>query len=58
MLDLTYNKIGREGAEHLADALEHNTVRLILNSSILYTSMSFDIDAHVIKYCEQRIQCR
>jgi Ran GTPase-activating protein (RanGAP) involved in mRNA processing and transport len=40
-LDLEFNGIGDEAAQHLADALQNNTVILILSSSISYTYLHF-----------------
>jgi hypothetical protein len=52
-LDLSSNQIGAVGAQHLADALQHNTVTLILSSSISYTHLHFFTDTHHTKAVQQ-----
>jgi hypothetical protein len=42
-LNLAQNEIGDKGAEHLANALRHNTVSLVSNLLILYGFLSSDI---------------
>jgi Ran GTPase-activating protein (RanGAP) involved in mRNA processing and transport len=45
-LNLHGNKIGAEGAQHLAQALQNNTVRQVLFRSAVYSLLYFDTDAH------------
>jgi hypothetical protein len=46
MLTLETNKIFDDGAQHLAEALQYNTVRLVLDSPVLYTPVSFNTDTY------------
>ncbi|CAM4768322.1 unnamed protein product [Rotaria magnacalcarata] len=39
ILDLRYNQIGDRGAQHLANALQHNTVIIILYSTISFNQL-------------------
>jgi hypothetical protein len=48
-LNLRHNQIGDVGAQHLVNALEHNTVRLVLYSSVLKISASFNSDTHFVE---------
>jgi hypothetical protein len=41
-LYLTWNEIGDEGAYHLSNALQQNSVRLVLYSSVSCVSVPFD----------------
>jgi len=45
-LNLTFNRIGDEGAQFLANALQTNTVRELLYSSITGSPSSFNTDTH------------
>jgi hypothetical protein len=45
-LHISGNEISGIGAQHLADALRHNTVILILFSFLAYSSSLVHIDAH------------
>jgi hypothetical protein len=36
-----FNKIGDKGAQHLADALQNNTVTLIFSSTLSYPHLHF-----------------
>jgi hypothetical protein len=40
-LKIGWNRIGAEGARHIANALHHNTVRFVLYSSTSYIFVSF-----------------
>ncbi len=48
-LNLTLNKIGDEGAEFLANALQTNTVRELFYSSITRSPSSFTTDTHNVE---------
>ncbi len=48
-LNLEFNQITDEGAQHLANALYQNRVRLVLYSSISYASLSFNTDTYYIE---------
>ncbi len=45
-LDLESNEIGAEGAQHLSDALKHNTVREILSSTVSSSFLLLHTDTH------------
>jgi Ran GTPase-activating protein (RanGAP) involved in mRNA processing and transport len=45
-LDLAWNQIGAEGAQHLAQALQNNMVRNVFFFSITYLSLRFNADTH------------
>jgi hypothetical protein len=45
-LDLGWNEIGVKGAQFLANALQTNTVRELLYSSITRSTWSFNTDTH------------
>src|SRR3984957_5455407 len=45
-LDLRWNQIGEQGAQHLANALHNNTVNHFLYSSISLPSALFHTDTH------------
>ncbi len=46
MLDLYDNQIGTKGVQHLAQALENNTVRKVFFFSITYSPLFFNTDTH------------
>jgi hypothetical protein len=46
MLNLARNQIGDVGAQHLAQALQNNTVKDVFFFSITYSSLSFNADTH------------
>jgi hypothetical protein len=48
-LDLEGNEIGGEGAQFLANALQTNTVRELLYSSITHASSSLNTDTHNVE---------
>jgi hypothetical protein len=54
MLHLQHNNIGDEGAQHLAQALQKNTVRQIVFLSTAYRPLSFNIDTHHAQPCGQQ----
>jgi hypothetical protein len=45
-LNLCWNKIDAKGAQHLAQALQSNTVRQLVFLSTAYLPLSFNIDTH------------
>jgi hypothetical protein len=45
-LDLGHNQIGDQGAQHLAQALQNNTVRQVLFLTTAYSPLSFNTDTH------------
>jgi hypothetical protein len=45
-LDLRSNNIGAEGAQHLAQALQNNTVRDVFFFSTTHSPLSFEADTH------------
>ncbi len=45
-LNLEYNQIGVDGARHLAQALQNNTVRDLLFFSTAHSPLSFNTDTH------------
>jgi hypothetical protein len=49
-LNLTRNNIDATGAQHLANALLHNRVRIVFYPSISYTSISFTTDTYHTGY--------
>jgi hypothetical protein len=53
-LDVQCNSITDEGAQHLANILQHNTVGLIVYSSILYATVPFNTDTHHTESCRQQ----
>jgi hypothetical protein len=57
-LDLAYNQIGTEGAQHLAQALQKNTVKDVFFFSITYSSLSFNTDTHHAQPCTEPNRCR
>jgi hypothetical protein len=57
MLDLRFNNIGNVGVQHLANALQNNTVNLIIYSFVLYNHYIFIIDTDDFKPVWQRNRC-
>jgi hypothetical protein len=53
-LNLGWNKIGGEGVQFLANALQTNTVREPLYSSITRAPSSLNTDTHNVGSCRQR----
>ncbi len=49
MLNLGWNGIGQDGAEHLANAIQHNTVQQLLRSYMQCVSVSINTDTHHAK---------
>jgi hypothetical protein len=48
-LDLGWSNIGDEGAQLLANALQTNTVRELLYSSITHVASSLNTDTHNVE---------
>jgi hypothetical protein len=57
-LDLQRNNIGAEGAQHLAQALQNNTVRDVFFVSTTYSTLSFNTDTHHAQSLLQQYRCR
>jgi hypothetical protein len=55
-LNLNSNNIGDEGARHMAQALQSNTVSEVLSTSVTYPLLCFDTDTHHAE--SLREQCR
>jgi hypothetical protein len=53
-LDLGHNQIDAKEAQHLATALQNNTVRYTFFLSILHLSTSFNTDTHYTESLEQQ----
>jgi hypothetical protein len=55
MLDLYFNEVGVEGAQHLADALQINAVRSFFYPFIIiYESFSFNTGTYNTDSCRQQ----
>jgi hypothetical protein len=52
-LNLRSNHINDEGGQHLAQALQNNTVRDVFFFSISYSPLSFNTDTHQARPCDQ-----
>jgi len=49
MLDLSYNGISNEGAQHLGQALQKNTVELFFFFSDMYLLLYFNAEAYYVE---------
>jgi hypothetical protein len=56
-LDISVNNIGDKGVEYLVRALQSNTVRHILGSSITYQLLCVNIDTYHAQCCGQQYRC-
>jgi nucleoside-diphosphate-sugar epimerase len=54
---LGWNNICDEGAQHLAQALQNNTVRQFVFLSTVYPPLSFNIDTHHARSCDEQYRC-
>jgi hypothetical protein len=52
-LNLRSNHIHDEGAQHIAHALQNNTVRDMFFFSITYSPLSFNTDTQQARPCDQ-----